>query len=98
MEADPNPFSPARDGKVRIGGRAVAGETGLLVRIFDLGGREVIRLFGEEGGARIFSCEWDGRRGGGGDSPSGLYICVVEFVTQGGVVCRREKRCIALYR
>ena len=77
---------------------AARGETGLLVRVFDIDGREIARLFGEENGARAFSCEWDGRADDGEELPTGLYICVVEFVTQGGGVCRREKRCIALYR
>ncbi|HER44352.1 MAG TPA: lamin tail domain-containing protein, partial [Candidatus Eisenbacteria bacterium] len=98
VEAAPNPFCPVRDGTVRIWGMTAAGETGLLVRIFDIDGVEVERLFGEEEGARVFGCEWDGRAAGGTESPTGLYICVVEFITRGGGVCRREKRCIALYR
>ncbi len=98
VETSPNPFSPSRDGKVTIRGRVVSGEIGLLVRIFDLGGREVTLLYGEEKGAPVFSCEWNGRTVEGNDSPTGLYICVVEFVTGEGVVCRREKRCIALHR
>jgi hypothetical protein len=98
VEAAPNPFSPLRDNRLKIWGTAAQEEVGLLIRIFDIEGREVSRLYGEEGGARVFSCEWDGRTSGGSESPTGLYICVVEFVTQGGAVCRREKRCIALYR
>ena len=98
VETAPNPFSPERDQRVRIWGMAARGETGLLVRVFDIDGREIARLFGEENGARAFSCEWDGRADDGEELPTGLYICVVEFVTQGGGVCRREKRCIALYR
>jgi hypothetical protein len=98
VETAPNPFSPVRDKTVRIWGMMIGGEVGLLVRIFDIEGVEVTRIFGEEMGARVFSCEWDGRGSDGRDSPTGLYICAVEFVTQGGGVCRREKRCIALYR
>jgi hypothetical protein len=98
VEVAPNPFSPARDGRVKIWGMADVGEMGLLIRMFDIEGREISRLFGEENGARAFSCEWNGQTADGRDSPTGLYICVVEFVTQGGAVCRREKRCIALYR
>lgn len=98
VEVSPNPFCPARDGAVWIRGMSAAWETGLLVRVFDIDGVEVARLFGGTGGARAFSCEWDGRAAGGRESPTGLYICVVEFMTQGGGVCRREKRCIALYR
>lgn len=98
VETAPNPFSPVRDKRVKIWGMAAVGETGQLVRIFDIEGGEVARLFGEEDGARVFSCEWDGQAADGRESPTGLYICVVEFVTPGGGVCRREKRCIALYR
>ena len=98
VEVAPNPFSPIRDGVVRIWGMAASGEIGLLARVFDIEGVEIARLFGEEKGARVFSCQWDGRASDGRDSPKGLYICLVEFVTPGGVVCRREKRCIALYR
>ena len=72
------------------------GESGALVRIFDLNGYEVRRLFGEEGGARRFSCRWDGCREGSAVVSAGLYICLVEFIGQGGGVCRREKCCIAV--
>ncbi len=98
IEAAPNPFCPARDGTIRIWGMAAAGETGLLVRVFDIEGVEIARLFGEEDGARAFVCAWDGKGAGGDDSPTGLYVCVAEFVARGGGICRREKRCIALYR
>ena len=98
IDITPNPFHPARDGVTRIWGEAAEGETGLLVRLFDLEGIEVARIFGEEGGARAFSCRWDGRADDGNHVQTGIYICVVEFLAPGGGVCRREKRCIALYR
>jgi len=46
--------------------------------------------------AAVFSAVWDGRSASGGIVPTGLYICVVEFMAPGGGVCRREKRCIAV--
>jgi len=98
VEVAPNPFCPARDGVLRIWGMGAAGETGLLVRIFDIEGAEIARIFGEREGARAFGCAWNGKGTGGGDSPTGLYVCVVEFTKRGGGVCRREKLCVALYR
>jgi hypothetical protein len=98
VRIDPNPYHPFRDGTVGISGMTAEGESGLLVRIFDISGREVGKLFGERGGASAFSCYWDGRDVRGRDVETGLYICIVEFVGPGGGVCRREKRCIALYR
>jgi hypothetical protein len=98
IRIEPNPYHPARDGAVTITGAMAGGESGLLVRIFDLDGREVERLFGEQAGARVFSCTWNGRDRSGGEVRTGLYVCVVEYVWPGGGVCRREKRCVALYR
>lgn len=96
LEVSPNPFCPRRDGYVSFSCSLGEGETGLLVRIFDMGGLEVRRLFGEAGGARFFSCRWDGRHAGGSIVRTGLYICVYEFVGSGGAVCRTEKRCVAV--
>lgn len=92
----PNPFCPVRDRETVITGSCRKGEDGFLVRIFDLEGMEVRRLFGETGGARVFSCRWDGRRSDGSHAGSGLYICVVELVGMGGGVCRRLKYPVAV--
>jgi hypothetical protein len=72
------------------------GETGLMVRIFNLDGLEIRRIFGENGGARVLSCRWDGRMNEGSLARTGLYVCLVEFVRTGGGVCRKEKTCIAV--
>jgi hypothetical protein len=92
----PNPFFPRRDIETVIAGSCLEGENGFLVRIFDLQGREVRRLFGETGGARAFSCSWDGRRSDGSRAGTGLYICVVELVGMGGRICRRVKNPVAV--
>ena len=92
----PNPFCPGRDRETVITGSCRTGEDGFLVRIFDLEGMEVRRLFGETGGARVFSCRWDGRRSDGSRAGSGLYICVVELVGMGGGICRRVKYPVAV--
>ncbi len=96
VTVSPNPFHPVRDRLAVISGSLREWESGFLVRIFDLSGIEVTRLFGEEGGARIFSCRWNGRSQGGSAIPPGLYVCLVEFVRMGGAVCRREKLCIVV--
>jgi hypothetical protein len=96
LSAFPNPFSIGGDSGTAISGVLRAGESGFRVRIFNLEGEEVGRLFGEEGGARIFTCRWDGRRSDGGFVATGLYVCLAEYVLPGGGVCRAEKICIAV--
>jgi len=92
----PNPFSPARDRKVVISGKARSRDTGFLVRIFSIKGMEVICLTGEKNGANYFSSSWDGIDSKGRMVVTGLYICVVEYYGLGGSVCRVEKGCLAV--
>lgn len=92
----PNPFCPAVDRYAIVSGSLLDGENEFLVRIFDMDGFEVRVLYGESGGARVFSCRWDGRDSDGSFIATGLYICVIEFVRSGGGVCRRERHCIAV--
>jgi hypothetical protein len=92
----PNPFCPNVDSSLLISSSLRGGEKGFMVRIFDMAGFEVRNVFSEMGGAKYFSCRWDGRSWKGDIVPTGLYICVVEFVKSGGVVCRREKKCVAV--
>ena len=96
IRISPNPFCPRTAREAVISGCLAEGETGFIMRVFDLGGAEVRRLFGEDGGARIFSCRWDGRADDGSRVRTGLYVCLVEFVRTGGGVCRKEKKCIAV--
>ncbi len=97
LNIDPNPFDPKAHGTATISGRVADDESGFFVRIFSMDGREVRRLFAEEGGAKIFRCSWNGRGADGRIVETGLYICVVEFLETGGGVCRREKRGLAVY-
>ena len=96
LSVSPNPFCPRRDGEVSVTGKRAEGETGFLVRIFDREGYELRRVFGECGGADVFSCRWDGRSEGGARARTGLYVCLVEYIGSGGGVCRREKTCIVV--
>ena len=92
----PNPFSPSRHGAVSISGALARGEVGFRVRIFSMAGIELRRVFAESGGARTFSCRWDGTDDRGAVLPSGLYVCLVEYIGAGGGVCRREKLCVVV--
>lgn len=96
LSVSPNPFCPRRDGEVAVTGKRAEGETGFLMRIFDRDGYELRRVFGEIGGADVFSCRWDGRSNGGAQARTGLYICLVEYIGPGGRVCRKEKTCIVV--
>lgn len=96
LRVDPNPFCPRTARAAVISGSLRAGETGFRVRIFDMGGAEVRRIFAENGGAPSFSCRWDGRGNDGSPARTGLYVCLVEYVRTGGGVCRKEKTCIAV--
>jgi hypothetical protein len=96
LSVSPNPFCPRRDGEVSVTGRRAGRETGFLVRIFDRDGYEIRRVFGECGGADVFSCGWDGRSSDGTAVRTGLYVCLVEYIESGGRVCRKEKTCIVV--
>ncbi len=96
LRVDPNPFCPRTARAAVISGSLRAGETGFRVRIFDMGGAEVRRVFAENGGAPSFACRWDGRGNDGSPARTGLYVCLVEYVRTGGGVCRKEKTCIAV--
>mgnify|MGYP006277642789 CR=1 FL=1 len=93
--ASPNPFAPCGGEATRISAPVRAGEVSARGSIWDLDGRTVRRLPCESGGAPVYTALWDGKEEDGRPVRSGLYICVVEFVTKGGRVCRREKICIA---
>ncbi len=96
LSVSPNPFCPRRDGQVSVTGKRDGGESGFFMRIFDREGYELRRVFGECGGADVFSCRWDGRSTGGVLARTGLYICLVEYIGSEGAVCRKEKTCIVV--
>lgn len=97
LRLDPETFCPGIDGILRICGCRREGESGFRVTVFDMGGSVVRRVYAEEGGGMLFACGWDGRSDSGGFVSTGLYICVAEYFCRGGGVCRREKRCVAVY-
>ena len=93
----PDRFDP-KYGGTSITVSILPAETGCSVRIFDMNGMEVRRIIGISGSDRIFSCFWDGRSSSGTMVSTGVYICLVEFVGGGGVVCRRVKRPVIVFR
>ncbi len=93
----PNPFSAEKDERVVISGRLRKAESGFLVRVYNIDGVEVARVFGERGGARSYSCSWDGSDSSGRTVETGLYIFAVQYFGKGGLVCRVEKRCLAVW-
>jgi hypothetical protein len=96
VRVSPRSLMPAKGVSAVISGARLPGESGFAITIFDMNGAAVRRILAEEDGAAVFSAVWDGRSASGGIVPTGLYICVVEFMAPGGGVCRREKRCIAV--
>ncbi len=96
LSVSPNPFDPAEDHYLQITGRCRGSETGFSVLVFDLRGIPVRRVFSERNGARRVSCRWDGRSDDNRRLAAGLYVCVAEFTSRGGSVCRREKVCVVI--
>lgn len=96
LKISPNPFIISRSRKVLISGRKRAGMEGVLIRIYDMNGMEVVRLFGEKRGADYYAFYWDGNDSRGDPVNTGLYICVAEYFSEGGDVMGREKKCIAV--
>jgi hypothetical protein len=96
MVAEPNPFCSSIDGLLRIEASTRPGEGAFTVSIYDMKGIMVSRLISGAVEAGFVSCGWDGADGEGNPVPTGLYICVVEFMMQGGGVCRQEKCVVAV--
>lgn len=97
MIVTPDPFCPREDGMVRFTAAAGSGEAAYGAHIFNMDGREVMRLASGPVGAPAVSFTWDGRDSNGEMAGTGLYICVVEFMGSGGGVCRREKGTVAVW-
>ncbi|MBN2072193.1 MAG: lamin tail domain-containing protein [Candidatus Krumholzibacteriota bacterium] len=98
IDIDPNPFDLMKNSHTVISGLCRKCENGINVMVYDLRGILVRRIFSERGGAKRFSCRWDGRSLEGRSLSPGIYICVVEYTGSGGSVCRREKACVILSR
>jgi hypothetical protein len=73
----PNPFNPRTDGAVRIMLRVPDGRDGFAARIFDLWGRPVRDLGGDDLGPGARDLAWDGRDDARREQPAGGYVAVV---------------------
>lgn len=91
--AEPNPFGRSRHGAVRVTAGLRTGEEAFGARVLDIDGALVRHLAGGPSGAPVVSFLWDGLDDDGVPAPVGIYVCVVEFMTRGGGICRRE-RCV----
>ena len=87
--AVPRPFSPNGDGindrtRISYDLSRVIGPVPVEVKVFDLSGRPVRRLFSgaQEGGH--WSIPWDGTDGSGGLVPPGIYLVLVEVRSEAG--------------
>ena len=69
----PNPFNPATTITFQV-----PEQQRVLVRVFDMLGREVTRLIDEELTPGTYHVQWDGRNAGGHEVASGVYIYRIE--------------------
>ncbi len=81
--AVPRPFSPNGDGindrtRISYDLSRVIGPVAVEVRVLDLAGHLVRRLFSGEQGGGHWSIPWDGTNGGGELVPPGIYLAHVE--------------------
>ena len=82
-QAVPRPFSPNGDGindrtRISYDLSRVIGPVAVEVRVLDLAGHLVRRLFSGEQGGGHWSIPWDGTNGGGELVPPGIYLAHVE--------------------
>jgi hypothetical protein len=96
LEAVPDPFSVERDRSVRFAAASLPGEGFFRAAVYDIEGREIRKLPSGPVAAPAVSFLWDGRDGDGRPVRTGIYICIVEFLSGGGGVCRREKLALAV--
>ena len=87
--AVPRPFSPNGDGindrtRISYDLSRVIGPVPVEVRMFDLGGRVVRRLFSGEQEGGHWSIPWDGTGGSGAPVPPGIYLAHVEVNSAAG--------------
>jgi hypothetical protein len=85
----PNPFTPNGDGindamTLSFDVREVVARRPLVVEIYDLSGRLLRRLAGEEVRTGTVQKQWDGRNGAGALVAPGLYIYRIELETDEG--------------
>ena len=76
VTAEPNPFSPSKDGQMTIAFEVPPGDY-MTIKIYDTKGR-VVRTLVEDVPAFEGEVMWDGRSDGGRDLAVGMYILFLE--------------------
>ncbi len=85
----PNPFNPCTTIAYTVPGeRTTAGSgTQVMLKIFDVQGREVTTLVDKTQKPGFYRVRWNGRNGRGMQAPSGIYFCSL----RGGAIVRTKK-------
>lgn len=81
VTAEPNPFSPSKDGEMTIAFEVPPGEN-MTIRIYDTRGR-IVRTLVDGLPAFEGRISWDGRTDGGRFLPIGMYILFIEIADAG---------------
>ncbi len=81
VTAEPNPFSPSKDGEMMIEFEVPPGEN-MTIRIYDTKGR-IVRTLVDGLPAFEGRIQWDGRTDGGRFLPIGMYILFIEVAEAG---------------
>jgi hypothetical protein len=93
----PNPFSPAEgDGAVHVHLVVPDAAVGYELRIFDLWGRAVRDLGGDDLGPGVRELLWDGRDEAEQRLPAGGYVVLVRWRLPGGSVSTGARRLVVI--
>ncbi len=83
----PNPFNPQTVIRFQI-----PEEGRVLLRVFDIMGREVAHLIDEERGAGFYEVVWDGTGASQAPLPSGIYFCAMEVFQSGRIAFTQTQK------
>jgi len=101
LSLEPNPFSPDGDGhddQLVIRYRLEHADSRLDLKIYDVRGREVLRLASNAPAGYSGEFLWDGTDGRGRQVPTGMYIIYLEALGRGGTRIQAARRVVALAR
>lgn len=97
VRLSPNPFSGrAGDGALHVDLTVPAGAVGWELRLYDLWGRLVRDLGGDDLGAGPRSTAWDGTDDAGEALPAGGYVAVVVWRLAGGGLALASRQLVVL--
>ncbi len=102
IEIDPNPFSPDDDGEedytiIRV--RLPLNSARIRILIFDMVGRQVLRLTDNQFTGSTFEIAWDGRDDRGRKVRMGIYVVYVQVLNASeGVLKELKQTVVVAYR